>query len=37
VGYLGSLRLAVEIISAIQERQDRDAPRSRLRTRFVML
>jgi nitrogenase molybdenum-iron protein beta chain len=26
VGYLGSLRLAVEIISAIQERQDRDAP-----------
>jgi nitrogenase molybdenum-iron protein beta chain len=26
VGYLGSLRLAAEIISAIQERQDRDAP-----------
>jgi nitrogenase molybdenum-iron protein beta chain len=26
VGYTGSLRLAVEIISAIQERQDRDAP-----------
>ena len=26
VGYTGSLRLATQIITAIQERQDRDAP-----------